>query len=297
MKHIYLTLFLAVTGSASAQTILNAGFEGSIAPGANAGTYPSVTDVESWNRYLADYGIYYSLNATAETVNPGEGMQSVVLTNMNDAATAGVLQYDGNIVEGMIEQIVPLSPGINAANIVTSFLYQVTTAGEEAAIFLQVVDTNEAGTVDDFVLFEGEMNFPSTVSEWTAGAIALTPTSTTGEANAMVIKCSSSRNALLSQEPQSEGTQLKLDAFKIGYLGLEETSAMAVSAYPNPATDVLHIQSETPIVQVIVLNADGRAVLTATSTDITTSDLAPGSYFYEATGVNGMVARNSFVKR
>jgi hypothetical protein len=78
-------------------------------------------------------------------------------------------------------------------------------------------------------------------------------------------------------------------------------NAMNVNVYPNPAEDVLNIAMEMNGASVSVISMDGKVVasqvMNGTTATVDVANLVSGVYFYEVTAENGLVIRNSFVKK
>jgi len=76
---------------------------------------------------------------------------------------------------------------------------------------------------------------------------------------------------------------------------------LVISAYPNPADEVLNISMSETAVAVKVISMDGKVVaseeVNGTTAAINVTGLNSGVYFYEVTASNGNVVRNSFVKK
>jgi len=83
--------------------------------------------------------------------------------------------------------------------------------------------------------------------------------------------------------------ELYLDDFTVahGILSTENFAPEVFSVYPNPATDVLNIQSKVAVEKVTVFDTMGRTVLQATpntiSPAINISGLSSGTYFVKVT--------------
>ena len=59
---------------------------------------------------------------------------------------------------------------------------------------------------------------------------------------------------------------------------ISENSVGDIVIYPNPCQDILHIQSETFLEQVLILDLSGKLVLKSTSHIINVESLQKGSY-------------------
>lgn len=82
--------------------------------------------------------------------------------------------------------------------------------------------------------------------------------------------------------------------------GLEENQ-LNVSVFPNPANDVLNINSSQEVARINVIGLDGKVVLTENvsgfDAQVNLTDLTSGSYIVEAIGTNGAVVRTNFIKK
>ena len=78
-------------------------------------------------------------------------------------------------------------------------------------------------------------------------------------------------------------------------------NTLVTSAYPNPANSELNITMSENATSVAVISMDGKVVasqeVNGNSTIINVANLNSGVYFYEVTAENGLVIRNSFVKK
>lgn len=99
------------------------------------------------------------------------------------------------------------------------------------------------------------------------------------------------------------GSKLSVDNFMLNgsAAGVDENSSLSVSAFPNPASEVLNIKLNTNATSVSVIGMDGKVVSTeftnAKTVSVNVSNLVAGVYFYEIVSENGEVVRNSFVKK
>lgn len=75
------------------------------------------------------------------------------------------------------------------------------------------------------------------------------------------------------------------------HLGIEESHADALQIYPNPASDVLHIQAEG-LQRVELMDMSGRTLVSTSTPHLDLSHLTPGAYF-----VRVITTRNTSVKR
>ena len=75
------------------------------------------------------------------------------------------------------------------------------------------------------------------------------------------------------------------------HLGIEESRADVLKIYPNPASDVLHIQAEG-LQRVELMDMSGRTLVSTSTPHLDLSHLTPGAYF-----VRVITTRNTSVKR
>jgi hypothetical protein len=82
--------------------------------------------------------------------------------------------------------------------------------------------------------------------------------------------------------------------------GLEENK-MDVSIFPNPAADVLNVNTSLEVTSVKVFGLDGKIVLSENvdgfNVQINIAELTSGAYIVEAIGANGGVVRTNFIKK
>ena len=78
-------------------------------------------------------------------------------------------------------------------------------------------------------------------------------------------------------------------------LSLDEAS-FVTGVYPNPASSELNITANEALASVSVVSMDGKVVATSTSSTVNVSELAAGTYTYQAVTVSGKVAHGKFNK-
>ncbi|MDX1350589.1 MAG: T9SS type A sorting domain-containing protein [Putridiphycobacter sp.] len=86
------------------------------------------------------------------------------------------------------------------------------------------------------------------------------------------------------------------------YAAVEENTLTTVSAYPNPATDVLNITTNEPVSTVKIMTMDGKVVVENNSVNdsfinLDVNDLEAGMYVYEVATADGKVSRDTFIKQ
>ena len=87
---------------------------------------------------------------------------------------------------------------------------------------------------------------------------------------------------------------------------VENTAGLAenkldVSIFPNPASDILNINTTLEVSSVNVYGLDGKVVLAENvsgfNTQINVTELTSGAYIIEAVGTNGSAVRTNFIKK
>jgi len=79
--------------------------------------------------------------------------------------------------------------------------------------------------------------------------------------------------------------------------GINDLDINSISAYPNPATDVLNIQSYETVESVSILSLDGKVLSTTYGQKVDISNLNSGVYLYRVTSTKGESAVSKFVKQ
>ena len=91
-------------------------------------------------------------------------------------------------------------------------------------------------------------------------------------------------------------TTLQIDDISVtnATVGINETSAINVSVYPNPATDLINISENA---DVVVYTISGQQVLSVNNTKtVDVSNLQAGIYFANITTVNGVSVEKFIIK-
>jgi hypothetical protein len=101
-------------------------------------------------------------------------------------------------------------------------------------------------------------------------------------------------------EPQGDLYFDDMSIVDVTGVGLEENS-ITYSIYPNPASDILTIESNQEIENITIISLDGKVVLNDSAngmtTQVTVSNLIQGSYVVEMTTASGTIVRKTFVKK
>lgn len=80
-------------------------------------------------------------------------------------------------------------------------------------------------------------------------------------------------------------------------MGLNESNAIAVSISPNPATDVLNVQSDAKIISVEIFNLNGQKVLQGKSEKLMIQSLTQGTYVVQIRTENGEIFTQKLIKK
>ena len=81
------------------------------------------------------------------------------------------------------------------------------------------------------------------------------------------------------------------------YLGVDEiTAENSFSLYPNPTSGMIHIESDSPVQRVIVLNLMGQEVLRSDSNHLSLSGQQRGTYFVKIQTKNGVMTKKVIKK-
>jgi len=88
----------------------------------------------------------------------------------------------------------------------------------------------------------------------------------------------------------------KIDVKDCPNAGIEEFSNNTISAYPNPAKDILNVQSYSTIESVSILSLDGKVLSTTYGGKVDISNLNSGVYLYRVISQKGETAVSKFVK-
>lgn len=140
------------------------------------------------------------------------------------------------------------------------------------------------------------VNADNTTS-WTPVSVPIS--ALTGTANKMIIQAlSSNTNTPIA------GSWIEVDNFEVvtsQASSVSEFSMDDISLYPNPASEVINIQTSQEAESIVINSMEGRVVyssdLNGTKTSIDVSSFDAGVYYYTVTNKSGDKARSSFVKK
>jgi hypothetical protein len=153
--------------------------------------------------------------------------------------------------------------------------------------------TNIAGQASGFIL-QSDLTSGTTM---TSGSNDFDLSSFVNGDTVIVICYGSGVASLSGADPNDANPVNNLDLFFVGAPSSIEELSTTVSVYPNPAVDVLNVNSSEPIENITVIGLDGRIVLEAgTVSSIDVSNLKEGKYIYTITTVSGAIVTDSFVK-
>jgi hypothetical protein len=100
--------------------------------------------------------------------------------------------------------------------------------------------------------------------------------------------------------PQTWGLDLAFAIFPIVNFSssahIDEQSFMKLNIYPNPASNIIHIESDQEISSVTILSLDGKYLTSVGQSFIDITSLATGTYLYEVVLKSGKTVRGNFTK-
>ena len=280
MRKIYLAfaaMAMIVSQISAQQILVNGNFEAAI-----SAPLPGVGQTTGWGT-----GIY-----SGETTSPYQGTRSAKVETLNSPQINQVLNWGSDTITGLLLQTVN-GPVNNPADLVFTFAFKYTRVASDTGIFLvDLYDTLQAGDADDLLLYQGALEFTSTVGNWTVATVPMAANpNATGTVNQLFCAIVSSNNAV-----PSPGTTLWIDDIVSGYVGINETPETYVKVYPNPANDLLNVAANEAIEGVEIYGFDGKLEKTEASTSINVADLNTGMYIYIVKTVSGKSVKGNFSK-
>ena len=94
---------------------------------------------------------------------------------------------------------------------------------------------------------------------------------------------------------------LQVEKVKLGALGIEDPQGITISTWPNPASGVLNVSSDVPLLAITILDMSGRSIMQVQPgnhvTHIGLTGLEPGMYFLQMMTSRGPVVRKVLVAR
>lgn len=294
MKKLVLSLTaLCAAVSLNAQ-IVNGGLETWAAGEPSNWTYDygGTTGVQpGTNNFLTGFS-----EAATTTQITGTPSGSAALLETVDATNAQVIGFGFPQIPGLLLGEWTYS-GANPTSMTCDFDARPLT-GDTAVILFTVY--NAAGAEMGYA---GGLIVPANAtSAWTNFAFPFDYTGgAAGPAAKVEIYCTSSYTS--GAGVAETGSTLKVDNFvlNVSTAGIEEQIALELNVFPNPASDVLNINTNVEAISVSVISMDGKVVATqemnGTSAVVNVSDLNSGAYFYEVKTVDGLVSRNTFMKK
>lgn len=99
----------------------------------------------------------------------------------------------------------------------------------------------------------------------------------------------------VSNDPVNPQVDLPV-TFTVAGVGIDETSKLGVSIYPNPAKDVINVTANSAIKNVVITDFSGKTVYTGAAGSIDVSSFANGVYFIQTVTEKG-TANTKFVKK
>jgi hypothetical protein len=90
---------------------------------------------------------------------------------------------------------------------------------------------------------------------------------------------------------------LYLQGSEVEVLSIEELNQSLIHLYPNPANDVIQFETEKDVLNIELLDATGKHILTDTKNTIDLIGLDTGIYFLQVHFIDGMYSRQRFIKQ
>ncbi len=104
--------------------------------------------------------------------------------------------------------------------------------------------------------------------------------------------------SLTGADPDETDASNNIDLFFVGGASSIAELTAEVLVYPNPAVNVLNIESNEQVENIAIVALDGRVVLEAeNTTSVDVSNLNSGKYIYRVRTSSGAILTNSFVKQ
>lgn len=79
-------------------------------------------------------------------------------------------------------------------------------------------------------------------------------------------------------------------------LGVGE-NVISANVYPNPAAEIINIETTEGVASIVVTTMDGKVVTTATTSQVSVAGLEAGMYNYTITTSTGKIGNGKFVKK
>lgn len=104
---------------------------------------------------------------------------------------------------------------------------------------------------------------------------------------------------VFESDEQTTGQGFEID-YSAGYVGVDDYASDAISVYPNPVSDLLVVNSDSPMNGIEIYDMQGRVVMSATPTDqacqLSVAELSSGVYSLRIITSKNVVVRK-FVKK
>lgn len=280
-----LTLIAALLLAASPlrAQIPNAGFEDWI-------DYDDYEDPAGWtslNILSATFGGVLS----CEREIPGASGTTGVRVSTLEVPGFGVLP--GLLLSGDPDAIVDGFPFTQRPAALTGQWKAAVQPGDEAIVTVTLSRWDAVEDTRDIIGY-GQLTVTGTVANWTAFSVpidydlALTPDT------ASIAISSSTGSGVV-------GSRISVDALSFsGATGMGDVFAGNARVFPVPATEVLHVHAEVPLLHVQLWSTDGRLVreegLNTDRAVLHVGELAPGAYTLVGHMADGTLLRRTVVK-
>ncbi|MBR9861202.1 T9SS type A sorting domain-containing protein [bacterium] len=235
---------------------------------------------------LDQYNLAADLNSVVrETSKPHDGSVSLLLQNrMAEGDILPGVAVTGESVAAVENPAFPVSKNWNVLHGLYKYLPDNGDTATIAVAFFSngslvgygSIDFADSTDTDLYTYFSIPITFGPSVSADSATIVI---------------------NSADFDNPVGENTQLWVDNLEFSDYSLStpEIEELQVAIYPNPASTTLHLSGITGPVNIRVLDAQGRLVLSSQETTIDVSALHSGTYTLIVTSEN-KVQRRSFIK-
>ncbi len=281
-KFTLLAVLVAAFLSGSAQqAVPNGGFE----------TWSSVSAPTGWTSYediippIAGTGL-----SVKDSVDKYSGTASVKLTNKYVALASDTIGGTLALGSGSFDGAQPHIPGVpfTSSPDTIQFAYKYAPVGNDTAGFQLALHKLGGGNNVYKIAFGAQLN--ATNNQWGLITVPLKQyyQDTTGTGDTLKLAFFSSYNEVA---PSRVGSTMHVDAVRFGYKTTPTfieniNNNLNVRVFPNPATDLVNIQTSEPVINasVVVYDMTGRVITHefggANNFELVTSNWESGIYSY-----------------
>lgn len=231
---------------------------------------------------------------TQGTTGAAEGSSYAILTSFTLTGLAAYQIPDG-IYSANVDQKIQTTERFTAVK----FSYRANLVGGDQAVAF----FTSRGPGHDWganAIGQGMFDITASQSAWTEVTMPITYFSTDAIDSVEILFATTKSQVFGSgTAPTADSTVLEIDKVEL----ISPTNSVKVltmdkiSAFPNPAKDVLNVYCEEGVTSVSILSLDGKLISTTEGNKVDVSGLTAGIYFYSATTSTGSTALNKFVKQ